>query len=206
MLEKKRANEKKYDYESLLHRTIENFIYEDFYKTSTSVTSEEKQLEISELEKCLSRQHERALTRLITYQFIKKFLSNVLNIENNDQCLKILLSYLPYLKKTDLEWSYFDDIQASNNHLKEGISDTYYSIIKLVLSSSLQSPLLVKNIFYLLNLSYESTDLCRLYNHQFIETLFALYVSFIAKSERNTSLDLKLTAFNWFRLFVFQIM
>ncbi|CAF4657328.1 unnamed protein product, partial [Rotaria sp. Silwood2] len=205
MLRKKRESEQKYNFENLLHQTIEHFLYEDVYKTPTSINNDEQHLKLDELEKCLCRQHERALIRLITYRFMKTFLQNILNLENNNQCQIILSIYLPYLKEIDLEWSYFDNIPASNNQLKEEISNNYYSIIKLVLSICLKSKSLVQKIFYLLNLSYETIDLCHLYNYQLIETLFILFVSFVHKSEHNISLDLKLTSFNWFRLLVFKL-
>jgi hypothetical protein len=73
--------------------------------------SDKIQLEIDELEKCLHRQHERAMIRLITYQFTKRIISNIINIDNNDHCRRILL---PYLKQTDSKWSYFNGIQSSN--------------------------------------------------------------------------------------------
>jgi hypothetical protein len=202
MLEKRQANEEKYDYESLLKREIENFICKDFYTTPMSITSEQKQLEIDALDKCLHRQHERAMIRLMTYRFIEKFLPNILN---SDQHLQILLICLPYLKKNDLQWSYFDGIQASNNLLKEGISDTYCSIIKLLLSPSLESQLLATTNFYLLNLSYTSIDHCHLYRQQIIEILFIRFVSVVRNSDNKISLNLNLIAFNWFRLFVFYL-
>ena len=206
LLEKKRTTEQKYDYESLLNRTIDNFIYGDFYKTSTSITIEEKQLEIDELEKCLCRQQERAMIRLMTYRFIKTFIQNVLNLRNNDQCLPILSICLPNMRNNDLEWSYFDNIPASNNQLREEISNTYYSIIKLVLPFTLQSHNFAQTVFYLLNLSYESIDICQMYHHQFIETLFISFNSLVKNPElNNISLGLKLTAFNWFRLFVLKL-
>ncbi|CAF0748456.1 unnamed protein product [Adineta steineri] len=206
MLEKKHSIEQKLDYDSLLNRTIDNFIYGDLYKISASVTIEEKQLEIDELEKCLCRQHERATIRLITYRFIKIFIQNLLQLNNNDQCLKTLSIYLPYMRKSDLEWSYFNDILASNNQLRDDISKTYYSIIKLVLSFTLQSNHFVQTIFYLLNLSYESTDICHIYNHQIIEILFQSFVSLANNSNDNTtSIGLKFNAFNWFRLFLMKL-
>ena len=194
MLEKRQINKNKYHYQTVLQRTIDNFICEHFH-----TTSDEMQLEIDQLETCLHRQHERAIIRLMTYQFIKTILSNIIN---NDQSCRI---FLPYLKQTDSKWSYFDGIQSSNNYLKEGISDTYYSIIKLILSSSLQSELFVKTNFYLLNMSYESIDLCYLYHHQIIETFFITFVSFVTNSDQDISLDLRLITFNWFRLFVFKL-
>ena len=164
----------KYDYESLLNRTLENFIYGDFHKT----INEDKQLEIDELNQCLYQQHKRALIRLITYRFIKIFIQKILNYN------QYLIIYLPYLRKMDLDWSYLDNIQASNYQLREEISENYYSIT--------QYPLLDKMIFYLLNLSYESNDLCHLYQHQLIERLF------IKSSEDKI-------AFDWFRLFVLKL-
>ena len=180
MLEKK----EKFDYESLLNRTIENFIYGDFSKS----TNENIQLEIDELTQCLQIQHQRALNRLIAYRFSKTL------IQNNPN----LFIYLPYLKQND----YLNNIQASNTQLKEQISENYYLIIKSLLSSSFQSPLLIKNIFYLLNLFYELIDNYYLFHHQLVETLFQSFVSFV---KNNISIDLKLIAFNWFRLFVLRL-
>ena len=74
MLEKRKILEQKYDYESLLNRAFDQFIYGDFYKSSTSIINKENQLEIDELEKCLHRQHKRAMIRLITYKFIHTFI------------------------------------------------------------------------------------------------------------------------------------
>ena len=160
------------------------------------------ELEIDELQKCLSRQHERAIIRLITYRFIKIFIQNTLNLQNNNRSLTILSICLPYLRNMDLEWSYLNNIQASHDQLKEDMSKNYYSIVKLGLPSSLQSRILVQNIFYLLNLSYESIDISHL---QFVEKLFISFVSCVQNPEQVISLDLKLTAFNWFRLFILKL-
>ena len=206
MLKKKHADEQKYNFESLLHTTIDNFIYEDVSKTSSTVNNEENQLKIDELEKCLCRQHERALTRLVAYRFSKTFVQNVLNLKNNDRCLTILSIYLPYLIKNDLEWSYFNNILASSHQLKDEISNNYSAVIKLVLPISLESKDISQKVFYLLNLSYESTDLYHIHQHQFIETLFVSFISLIKNSEQITSsIDLKFISFNWFRLFVLKL-
>ncbi|UJR32400.1 hypothetical protein I4U23_019862 [Adineta vaga] len=205
MLEKKQIMKEKYDYESLLNRTIENFIYGEFYKTSTSMTNEDQQNELNELEKCLCRQHERAMIRLITYRFIKAFLEKIFNLNEKDKSLKILSIYLPYIRNREFDWSYFDHIQASNHQLRDEISNTYYSIIKLVLPFTIQSNNFTQNIFYLLNLSYESIDICHLYSYEIIERLFNSFVSLGKDCQSNIEVGLRLMAFNWFRLLILKL-
>lgn len=68
----------------------------------------------------------------------------------------ILNFYLPYLRSTNLEWSYLENIPTVNNQLKEEIRKTYYCIIKMILSylmasTIFRSKILSQNIFYLLN-------------------------------------------------------
>ncbi|CAM4831763.1 unnamed protein product [Rotaria magnacalcarata] len=206
MLRKKQLNEQKCNFESLLHQAIDHFIYEDCHKISSSIRNEEKQSKIDEIEKCLRRQQERAVTRLITYRFIRTFLQNVLNENNNNNQHQTIVSiYLPYLVENDLEWSYLKNIPASNNQLQEEISSSYYSIIKLVLSLCFKSNSLLQKLFYLLNLPYETIDLRQLYQYEFVQTLFKSFVSFNQTSERETSLDLKFISFNWFRLYIFKL-
>lgn len=206
MLKKRNLIEQKYNFESLLRQGIDNFLYEDFYKTPASINPEEQKLKLDELEKCLHRQQERALLRLITYRFVQKFLQNVLNLNDNNLSQKILSIYLPYLRKADLDWSYFEHISGANYQVKDEISNNYYSIIKLVLSSCLTSKNLIESIFYLLNISFESIGLCQIYQHQFVETLFKSFVCYTQKSKSNNlSLDLKLIASTWFRLFIVKL-
>lgn len=205
MKAKEQSQEQKFNVENLLQQAIDNFLYEDFYKTSTSIKTEERQLKITELEKCLSRQHERAITRVITYRFIRKFLQDILNRNDNNLSLMILSICLPYLKENDLEWSYLDKILATNNQLKEEISNNYYLILKLVLPVSLKTKSLLQNVFYLLNLPYGSMDLCHLYQYDFIQTFFNSFISLNQNSQCDVSLDLQFISFNWFRLYVFKL-
>ncbi|CAF3666099.1 unnamed protein product [Rotaria socialis] len=205
ILRKKQLNEQKCNFESLLHHAIDHFIYEDCHKISSSINNEEKQSKIDEIETCLRRQQERAVTRLIAYRFIRTFLQNVLNENNNSQHLTIVSIYLPYLVENDLEWSYLKNISASNNQLQEEIGSCYYSIIQLVLSLCFKSDSLLQKLFYLLNLPYEIIDLCQLYQYEFVQTLFKSFVSFKQTSEHETSLNLKFISFNWFRLYIFKL-
>ncbi|CAF4183028.1 unnamed protein product [Didymodactylos carnosus] len=173
MLAKKQAVERKLVNESVLNRAIDAYVYGDFYKITTSISSEEKKLESDEIVQCMSRQYERAMIRLITYGFIHTFIQNVLNIKDKNRSMLILAVYLPHLRNTNMEWSYLENIQASNGELKKEIGNSYYSIIKIVLSCLLRSAtfdqkMLVQNMFNLLNLSYESIDICHLYHHQFV--------------------------------------
>ncbi|CAF3687383.1 unnamed protein product [Rotaria sp. Silwood1] len=209
MLAKKQAIRQKLDNESILNRTIDAYIYGDPYKT---ITSEEKSLESDELIQCMSRQYERAMTRMITYRFIQMFIQKVLSIENQSRALTILSVYLPCLRNTDLEWSYLENIKASTCNLKEKIRNSYYSIIKTILSYILQSitskpKLLWRNMFNVLNLSYEAVDIEYLYRDQFVYTLFTLFVSFIEKSDYTNDVGfyIKLIGYNWFRLFVLKL-
>ncbi|CAF0824036.1 unnamed protein product, partial [Didymodactylos carnosus] len=210
MLAKKQAVERKQDNESVLNRAIDAFVYGDFYNLTASISSEEKKLESDEIVQCMLRQYERAMTRLITYGFIHTFIQKVLNIKDENRTMTILAVYLPYLRNTDVEWSYLENIQASDDELKNEIGNSYYSIIKIVLSYLLRSvafeqKMLVRNMFNLLNLSYESIDIYHLYHYQFVEILFTSFVSFVEKPDRVISLDIKLIGYNWFRLFVLKL-
>ncbi|CAF3581442.1 unnamed protein product [Rotaria sp. Silwood1] len=196
--------------ENNLNRLIDAFVYGDFYKSTTSIMNEEKNLELNELSQCMSRYYERAITRLITYRFIYKFIQNLLEINDQNFVITILNLYLPHLRNSDLEWSYLENIQATNNHVKEQISNTYYTIIKTIFSFILQlvilkPKLLIQNIFNLLNLSYESIDIIYLNQNQFIETLFVSFISLTKESNHIISLDIKLTIYNWFRFYVFKL-
>ncbi|CAF4453024.1 unnamed protein product [Rotaria sp. Silwood2] len=158
----------------------------------------------------MSQYYERAMTRLITYRFIHKFIQNLLKINDQNCIVTIFYLYLPHLRNSDLEWSYLENIEATNNQLKEQISNTYYSIIKTVFSFilhliTLKPKLLVQNMFNLLNLSYKSIDIIYLNQDQFIEILFISFVSFAKESNHIISLDTKLTAYNWFRFYVFKL-
>ncbi|CAF0859833.1 unnamed protein product [Rotaria sordida] len=207
MIAKKQAIRQKSDNESILNRTIDAYIYSDPYKT---ITSEEKQLESDELIQCMSRQYERAMIRMITYRFIQTLIQKVLNIEDQNLVLTILSVFLPCLRNTNLEWSYLENIEASTCNLKEEIRNSYYSIIKTILSYVLQSVMseskfLSINLFNLLNLSYEAVDIEYLYRDHFVQTLFTLFVSFVEKSDYNVGFYRKLIGYNWFRLFVLKL-
>ncbi|CAF1144582.1 unnamed protein product [Rotaria sordida] len=157
----------------------------------------------------MSRYYERAMTRFITYRFSHKFIQNVLEIDDQNQITTILNFYLPHLRCFNSEWSYLENIQATNNQIKEQIRDTYYSIIKIIFSFiqrllTLKPKLLVQNMFNLLNLSYESFDIIYLNQDQFVEILFLSLVSFTKQSNHIVSLDTKLAAYNWFRFYVFK--
>ncbi|CAF5153651.1 unnamed protein product, partial [Rotaria sp. Silwood1] len=163
-----------------------------------------------ELCQCMSRYYERAGIRLIIYQFIHKFIQNLLEINDQNRIIIILNLYLPHLRNSNIEWSYLENIQAINNQLKEQITSTYYSIIKTILSfilklKTLKPKLLVQNMFNLLNLSYESIDIIYLNQNQFCETLFVSFISFTKDSNHIISLDTKLTAYNWFRFYIFKL-
>ena len=199
ILSKKQISELNFDYESLLNRTIDQFIYGDFYKMNTSISTEQTELILNELEKCLVQQHERATIRLITYQFVQTFVQQISNLKDQHQAMTLLVNYLPYLRNSGVEWSYLENIFATNIYLKEEIRKSYYSIIEIILQSTIfQSNLIKQHIFYLSNLNYESADI----HHLRSETLF---ISFVESPDDRISLDLKLTAFNWFRLFVFKL-
>ncbi|CAF1293234.1 unnamed protein product [Rotaria sordida] len=60
-------------------------------------------------------------------------------------------------------------------------------------------------MFNLLSLSYQSLDINYLNQDQFIETLFISFVGFANESNHIISLDTKLTAYNWFRFYVFKL-
>ena len=174
MFAKKQAIEQKQDNEIILRQAIDNYIFN------------EKKSESDEWIQCMSRQNERGVTRLITYQFIHKFLQKIFDI---NQIIILSRIYLPYLRKPDIEWSYLDNISATNIQLKEDIGNTYYSIIKTILHSINNEQI----IFYLLNLSYQLTDIYYLHHYKFLEILF-----------NNSDLDITFIKYNWFRLYVFK--
>ena len=195
MLQKKRLTEEKDDYESLFNRALEQFIYGNFAKTSMSITKEEKQGQISELEQCLQRQHRRALIRLITYQFLLKFFRNLLEKNANP------IIYLPYLRKNESNWSYFDQIQNCNYQLRKDISLSYYSIIRLMLPLTHESENSAQHLFYLLSLSDESIECLQ----SILQTLFHSFIQYQTNTEQKKSIYLQLVAFNWLRFDVFQL-
>jgi hypothetical protein len=107
MISRKQMSEDKQDYESLLNRLIDTYVYGDLSRTTmSSVTSEEKKLESEQLVQCMSRQYQRAMTRLLTYRFSEIFIEKVLNIKDEHRVQIILATYLPSLAPTNFESSY----------------------------------------------------------------------------------------------------
>ena len=176
----------KHDSESLLNRTIENFIYGDLYQT----INEEKQREIEELKICLTRQYQRSLVRLMTYQFMKIFIEK---LEKKDENLKI---FLPYLKRSDLDWSYFDNINTTNQQIKNQLSATYYSITKSIIPFATQSICIAQHLFSLLNLSYQSLDILYLTQNQILKDLF----QYTNSNDRKQSM-----IFDWFQFYTLKL-
>ena len=139
-----------------------------------------------------------AMTRLITYRFIQQL---VLSNKVNNYFLFI------YLRDKTIDWHYLQNIEATHYQFKEDIGFIYYQIIKQILTSPIESYLKISSRFYLINLNYNSMDLTFLNQFQFLEDLFQRFVS-SAKPIDPTNIHLmniKLTAFNWFRLVVFQL-
>ncbi|CAF3228303.1 unnamed protein product [Rotaria sp. Silwood2] len=206
MLAKKRAIEQNQDNESILNKEINNFVFSNLHKKIISIANEQTKLESDELVQCIVQQHERAMTRLITYRFIDTFVQKALKIDEEKKRVSLILTvYLPYLRKSNVNWFYLENIEATNNELKKEIRNNYYSIIKRVLSFILQSKIFNRNIFNLLNLSYKLADIRLLYHHQFIETLFKTFVNFGEEINRTVSLYTKLIGYNWFRLYVLKV-
>ncbi|CAF3449512.1 unnamed protein product [Rotaria socialis] len=202
MLEKKRAVEQKNDSESVMHRAIVTCLYGN--EMSASTENEKLKIEYDEIVKCLTRQYQRAMTRLITYRFIEQL---IITGQDKNRIVNILLMTL---KDNNLEWHYLENIQASNNQLKEDIGNLYYKIIKNILSFSMESNMkivLMLRVFNLINLNYDSMDLCLLNNFQLIQEIFDVLIKFVEISTTNDadSMTMKHTAFNWFRLVVFKL-
>ncbi|CAF4789941.1 unnamed protein product, partial [Rotaria sp. Silwood2] len=151
MLEKKQAVEQKKDSESVMHQAI----------TSSLYGNGKLKIESNEIVKCLTRQYQRAMTRLITYRFIDQL---IIASKDNNRILNILFMNL---KDNNLDWHYLENIQASNNQLKEDIGHLYYKIVKTLLSISMESNMQTSfrlHVFNLINLNYDSMDLCLLNN------------------------------------------
>ncbi|CAF1140584.1 unnamed protein product [Rotaria magnacalcarata] len=202
MLEKKRAAERKNDSESVMHRAIVTCLYGS--EMSASTENEKLKIEYDEIVKCLARQYQRAMTRLITYQFIEHL---IITCQDKNRIVNILFMTL---KDNNLEWHYLENIQTSNNQLKEDIGNLYYKIIKNILSFSMESNMktvFMLRVFNLINLNYDSMDLCLLNNFQLIQEIFDVLIKFIEIGTTNDadSMTIKHTAFNWFRLVVLKV-
>ncbi|CAF5190737.1 unnamed protein product, partial [Rotaria magnacalcarata] len=202
MLEKKRAAERKNDSESVMHRAIVTCLYGN--EMSASTENEKLQIEYDEIVKCLTRQYQRAMTRLITYRFIEQL---IITCQDKNRIVNILFMTL---KDNNLEWHYLENIQASNNQLKEDIGNLYYKIIKNILSFSMKSNMktvFTLRVFNLINLNYDSMDLCLLNNFQLIQEIFDILIKFVEIGTINDadSMTIRHTAFNWFRLVVLKL-
>ena len=212
MISRKEMSQVKQDDESRLNRLIDAYVYGDCSQTGMStITSEEKKLESEQLVQCMSRQYQRAMTRLLTYRFSERFIEKVLNIKDEHRVQIVLATYLPSLAPTNFESSYLENIQGSDDQLKDEIGNSYYSCIHIVLSAlarsvTLKSIILATPLFNLLNISYRSADLCYLHRYGLVETLFTSMVSFVREtSDTTNSLKQKLMGYNWFRLFVMKL-
>lgn len=205
ILAKRQAIEQNQDNESILNKQIFDFVCGNVRKKTTSQIHEEMNTVCDELTQCLVKQHERAITRLITYQFVCKFLQNTLKNEENKQTSLVLSSFLPFLRKSKINWYYLENIKAVNNELKEDIRDNFYNIITIIIPFILKSKLTEKKLFNLLNLSYEEHDICLIHRCQFIEVLYKTYVSFVAQENGTISLKTKLIGYNWFRSYVLKV-
>ncbi|CAF3719514.1 unnamed protein product [Rotaria sp. Silwood1] len=211
MLAKKQAVEQKKDSESVMHRAITSCLYSN--DISTSKVDGQLKIQSDEVVKCLIRQYQRAMTRWITYVFVYRFIEQIITIKDNNRNLNILVINLMNLKGNNFDWHYLENIQASNNQLKEDIGYRYYLIIKKILTFSNESKfesnmkeVFMFCVFNLLNLSYDSMDLCHINHFQFIQELFNSFVRFAEIDSTTTiSKDMKLTAFNWFRLFALKL-
>ncbi|UJR18238.1 hypothetical protein I4U23_005138 [Adineta vaga] len=187
LMHKKQARQKRVDAETLLSRAIDQFIYK------------EKDFELDEIIKCLDRQYERAITRLITYRFIEKFMQDVVQLKNNNnnqsRVLTTLAILLPMLRKSKLKWSYCENISAVDFYLRKAIRKSYFSIFDTILPnlSSSQSNTFIQILFNHFNFQYTSDDLLILLHYQIPRKCFSLID---AHSDRT-----KFFAYNWFRLF-----
>ncbi|CAF2104570.1 unnamed protein product [Rotaria magnacalcarata] len=205
MLAKRRAVEQNQDIESILNKEIHSFVCSHRHEKMISIASEKTKLECDELAQCIIKQYERAITRLMTYRFINTFIQKTLTSEDNKRTSIILSIFSPYLRKSEVNWFYLENIQVTNDELKEEIRNNYYSIGKNILSLVLQSKIGEQNMFNLLNVSYTAADIYLLRRHQFVEILFKTYVSFVDEKNRPVSIHTKLIGYNWFRLYVLEV-
>ena len=176
ILQNKRSLENKLDSESILHREISHFLYHN-------------QTDSNEIVKCLTRQHQRAMTRFITHRFIQQLINS-----NNVNHILLFIN----LRDKSIDWHYLENIKATHYQLKEDIGQIYYQIIKNIFSFPIQSNVKIFSAFYLINLNYNSMDLSFLNHFQFIEQLFLSSID-------PTNIYIKLTGFNWFRLVVLKL-
>ncbi|CAF3325918.1 unnamed protein product [Rotaria socialis] len=212
MLEKKQAVEQKKDCESVLHRAIVTCLYGNDV-SAAAVGNDDLKIEPDEVVQCLIRQYQRAMTRLITYRFCSQFIEQLINVKDNKRVLNMLVMTLSNLKDNNLDWHYLEHVQASNQQLKKDIGYRYYSIVKQILSFSKESSMesntkaiFIFSLFNQVNLSYDLKDLCHLNHFQYVQELFDLFVSYIhTNSTDAVSTDMKLAAFNWFRLLVLRL-
>ncbi|CAM4807592.1 unnamed protein product, partial [Rotaria magnacalcarata] len=200
MLAKRKVIEQKQDNENILHQAIVAYVYGD-------ISNDDKKSESNDLIRCMSRQYERAIMRLIAYRFIQKFVQKTLEIENNHSIRNLLTIYLSQLRKTHIEWTYLESIPAINHYLKEEIKISYYSIVETILSYVLESltieqTMLIQTMFYLLNLPYTSEDTYYIFDCGLVAKLFKSFVSLVNRTNRTISFEIKLIGYNWFRLYV----
>ena len=183
LMHKKQARQQRVDAESLLSRAIDHFLYK------------EKDLELDELKKCLDRQHERAVTRLITYQFIDTFMQNLVSLSDHPRVVTLCTILVPLLKESTLSWTCFTNIVATDLQLRNKIRNSYHSILHTILPCLLtsESKMSMQNLFNYLNFDYSSDGLLSLLKYQFPQNLFTLIDA--------QSLRTKFLAYNWFRLF-----
>ncbi|CAF3558601.1 unnamed protein product [Rotaria socialis] len=205
MLAKRQAVEQNQDIESILNKEIHSFVCSHRHEKLIPIASEKTTSECDELAQCMIKQYERAMTRLMTYRFINTFIQKTLTIEDNTRTSIILSIFSPYLRKSVVNWFYLENIQVTNDELKEEIRNNYYSIGKNILSLILQSKIGEQNMFNLLNVSYTAADIYLLRRHRFVEILFRTYVSFVEVKDHSVSIATKLIGYNWFRLYVLEV-
>lgn len=207
---KKDINDQEQDYETILHRLIDAFVYGDISKTLSLTTIEETKSILDDLLKAMFQQYERALIRLLTYRFNEVFLQKLLAMKDENQIGTILTIHLPRLKHVDVDWSYLENIPALNNTLKQEVGNKYYSCIKQIFSYALTSTDskrmdLIVILFHLLNLSFQTIDIYHLNSYKLIETIFTSFISLKKKLNDASQLKIKFIAYNWFRLFVLRL-
>ena len=199
-----------YSYENILKRSIDSFIYGQFYNLTVTTLDEDNKFDFDEFKKCLSEQYQRAVTRLIAYRFVETFTFHSCNMHDQKLAIMKLNFYLAQLRHSNLEWSYLENIQALNSQLKTDIRQSYYHIVKIVLSRLMESPTVqlkmwIKSIFSFLNLNYECDDICSLNDYQIIQTLLSSFVNFINKDEQTVSARYKIYCIQLFSIVYIEI-